>query len=150
METDSGKKLFDFVNMLQQDQKMDSFDNLTDDEKKRYKTSRYMIHRFLSMNPAYAELVNLIQLYPEVPERTHYQFLTKVLPRGKQFNKYVKPGRKKEYANWLVDLVAKHFLVSKYEAEEYLDIYYSKDKKGLRELCEKYGVDKKLLKQAKL
>lgn len=150
MDTDSGKKLFDFVNMIQQDQRIESFDRLTDEEKHRYKTSRYMINRFISMNPAYAELVNLVQMHPSMPERAHYLFLTNVLPKGKQFNKYIKGAKSEKYPEWLVMLVANHFQVSKDEAIEYINIYYHADKLGLRNLCEKYGIDKKTLKSVKL
>lgn len=52
--------------------------------------------------------------------------------------------------SWLVELVAKHYMVSQSEAVTYLDIYYDRDKDGLRELCEKYGIDKKQLKKVKL
>jgi hypothetical protein len=36
------------------------------------------------------------------------------------------------------------------EAITYLEIYYTQNKDGLRELCEKYGIDKKELKKVKL
>jgi len=123
---------------------------LNDTDKKKYKYSRYMMHRFLSMNVNYAPIVNALQKYPNIPDRAHYQFLTNILPRGKQYNKYIKGSKDEKYENWLVELVAKYYQVSKVEAITYLEIYYTQNKDGLRELCEKYGVDKKQLKQAKL
>ena len=109
-----------------------------------------MMHRFLSMNVNYAPIVNALQKYPTIPDRAHYQFLTNILPRGKQYNKYIKGSRSSLYEDWLVELVAKHYQVSKVEATTYLEIYYTQNKDGLRELCEQYGIDKKQLKQAKL
>jgi hypothetical protein len=149
-ETNKGKELFDFLNGITADQTAKFFDTLTDGEKKKYKNSRYMIHRFLSMNVNYAPIVNELQKCTNIPDRAHYQFLTNVLPRGKQYNKYIKGSKDEKYENWLVELVAKHYQVSKVEAITYLEIYYTQNKDGLRTLCEQYGIDKKQLKQAKL
>jgi len=145
-----GKELFDFINMIQQDQRIESFDDMTDAEKKKYKNSRYMIHRFLSMNPAYAQIVNYAQKYTSMPDRVHYMFLTSMIPRARQFNKYIKGSKEEKYETWLVDIVARYFLVSTTEAIQYLDIYYDRNKTALRSLCELHGVDSKLLKKAKL
>lgn len=145
-----GKELFDFVNMIQQDGKLSSYDNLTEVEKKKYKTSRYMIHRFLSMNPAYAPVVNAVQKYTQMPERAHYQFLTGIIPKSRQFNRYIKGSKDDRYETWLVELVASHYNISKVEATTYLDIYYEHDKTALREICTMYGVDPKTLKKVKL
>jgi hypothetical protein len=62
----------------------------------------------------------------------------------------VKAVKETKYEEWLVDLVAKHYNVSQVEAESYLEIYYRDDKEGLRSLCEKYGIDPKVIKKAKL
>lgn len=145
-----GKELFDFINMIYQDQTLESFDGMTDAEKKKYKNSKYMIHRFLSMNPAYAPIVNVIQKYPNIPERAHYMFLVGMLPKGRQFNKYIKGQKEEIYETWLVDLVSKYFNVSLSEATTYLDIYYEHNKGALRLLCELYGIDSKQMKKAKL
>jgi hypothetical protein len=148
--SEKGKELFDFLTAVTTDQSIQFFDGLNDTDKKKYKYSRYMLHRFLSMNVNYAPIVNELQKYPNIPDRAHYQFLTNILPRGKQYNKYVKGSKDEKYEKWLVELVAKHYQVSKVEAITYLEIYYTQDKDGLRQLCEKYGVDKKELKKVKL
>jgi hypothetical protein len=148
--SEKGKELFDFLSAITTDQSMQFFDVLNDADKKKYKYSRYMLHRFLSMNVNYAPVVNELQKYPSIPDRAHYQFLTNILPRGKQYNKYIKGSKDEKYEKWLVELVAKHYQVSKVEAITYLEIYYTQNKDGLRELCEKYGIDKKELKKVKL
>lgn len=148
--SEKGNELFDFLDAITANQSMKFFDELNDADKKKYKYSRYMIHRFLSMNVNYAPIVNELQKYTTIPDRAHYQFLTSILPRGKQYNKYIKGSRDEKYETWLVELVAKHYQVSKVEAITYLEIYYVQNKDGLRELCEKYGIDKKQLKQVKL
>lgn len=149
-DTPKGKELFDFINMIYQDQRLESFDEMTDSEKKKYKNSKYMIHRFLSMNPSYAPIVNTLQKYTNISERAHYMFLSTMLPKGKQFNKYIKGSKDEKYESWLVDLVAKYFSVSSVEATGYLDIYYEQNRGALRLLCEMHGVDLKLIKKAKL
>ena len=149
-ETNKGKELFDFLNGITTDQSTEFFDNLNDAEKKKYKNSRYMLHRFLSMNVNYSQVVNAIQKYSAIPDRAHYLFMTNMLPKGKQYNKYIKGEKDERYETWLVELVAKHFNVSKVEAIQYLEIYYTQNKDALIMLCKNYGIDSKTLKKAKL
>jgi hypothetical protein len=146
------KGLFDFIRIIQEDQRLTSFDELSDVEKKTYKNSKYMIHRFLSMQPSYAPIVNAIQKYTNIPARAHYQFLTSILPKGKQYNKYIKAAtaRGDEYEDWLIQLVVKHYEVSINTAVIYLNIYYASNRDELKTLCETYAVDPKLIKKAKL
>jgi len=149
-QTNKGKELFDFLSGITTDQSKAFFDNLTDAEKKKYKTSRYMIHRFLSMNVNYAQVVNALQQYSNIPDKAHYLFLTSMLPKGKQYNKYIKGDKDERYEAWLVQLVAKHYNVSTVEASQYLDILYSHNKEQLKVLCKSYGIDDKQIKKAKL
>lgn len=144
------KGLFDFVNAVTADQSTKFFDELSDGERKAYKTSRYMMHRFLSMNASYAPVVNILQKYTTMPERAHYLFLTNILPKGKQYNKYIKGERDEKYESWLVDIVAKHYHISTTEAIQYIELYYHSNKSALKELCQMYGADPKLIKKAKL
>jgi hypothetical protein len=141
------KTLFDHINEIYQSQKKNYFDTLDDGEKRTY--SNYMVNRFLSMNIHQLPLVNEIQKY-NLPPDIHYLFFATTIPRGKQYNKYVKSAKAVKYEEWLVTLVAKHYTVSEVEATDYLDIYYDQHKDSLRELCERYGIDKKQLKKAKL
>jgi len=150
IESSKSKELFDFINGITADQSTQFFDTLTEGERKKYKNSRFMIHRFLSMNPNYLPVVNEIQKYTNVPDRAHYLFFTGILPKGRQFNKYIKGDKDEKYPTWLVQLVANHYHVSTKEAIEYVEIYYAQNKKSLRSLCELYGIDSKLLKEAKL
>jgi len=143
----ANKSLFDHINTIYQEQKKNYFSSLTDGDKKTY--SAYMVNRFLSMNIHQLPLVNEIQKY-NIPDENHYLFYATTVPRGKQYNKYVKAAKETKYEEWLVDLVAKHYCVSQVEAISYLEIYYKDDKSALRSLCEKYGVDPKIIKKAKL
>lgn len=149
-KVNKGKELFDFINMIYQDQTSESFDALSEVERKRYKASRYMIHRFLSMNPHYAPIVNEIQKYYAIPDRAHYLFLANIIPKGRQFNKYIKGDKDEKYPSWMVDIMSKHYMVSKAEAIQYIEILYKQDKEALKQLLQLYGVDSKELKKAKL
>lgn len=144
------KELFDFIEGITQNQTIEFFDELTDDEQKKYKNSRYMMHRFLSMNSNYLPVVNEIQKYSGIPDRCHYLFLTNILPKGKHFHKYIKGAKDEKYESWLVNIVAKHFNISVKESIEYIELYYLHDREGLRRICEKYGIDNKTLKKVKL
>ena len=115
------KTLFDHINAIYLDQKKNYFAGLDDGEKRTY--SNYMVNRFLSMNIHQLPLVNEIQKY-NLPSDVHYLFLATTIPRGKQYNKYVKAAKETKYEEWLVDLVAKHYNVSQVEATSYLEIYY--------------------------
>lgn len=148
--TQQGKELFQFLDGIYTDQTSEFYDELTDAEKKKYRYARYMMHRFLSMKPEYAPIVNALQMYSGIPDRAHYLFLANVIPRGKQFNKYVKGSKDEKYEKWLVELVGKHYYVSKAEAIQYLEIYYQSNKSALKDLCQLYGIDPKLTKKAKL
>jgi hypothetical protein len=145
--TNKSKGLFDHVDAIYTNQKIDYFDTLTEADKKTY--SNYMVNRFLSMNSHQIPFVNEIQKY-NIDSKTHYLFFSQILPKGKQFNKYIKKTKEVKYEEWLVDIVTNHFSVSKLEAEEYLEIYYKQNKSSLRMLCEAYGIDSKKIKKAKL
>lgn len=146
---DTPKTPFDHVDEICLGKKKNYFDTLSEEEKKSY--NKYMVNRILSMNVHQLPLVDLVQRY-SIPSEQHYLLYRYVIPRGKQWNKYIKKQKdvSEKYEQWLIDLVAKHYEVSKVEAITYLDIYYAKDKLGLRELCEKYAIDSKQLKKAKL
>lgn len=140
---DKKMDLFGFINAIYMDQTSQFFDNLSDGDKKQYRYSRYMIHRFLSMNPHYLPLVNELQKYSQIPDRSHYLFLANIVPRGRQFYKYIKGSKEEKYESWLVELIAKHYNVSKNEAIQYIEILNKKDKKELKVICEMYGIDMK-------
>lgn len=141
------KTLFEHIDAIYQYQKPDYFSTLNDADIRTY--SNYMVNRFLSMNMHQLPIVNEIQKYNISPE-VHYLFYSNVLPRGKQYNKYVKAKKEHKYEPWVIELVAKYYEVSQDEAMTYIELYQMHDKEGLKELCRKYGVDDKTIKKAKL
>ena len=141
------KGLFDHIDAIYTNQSTDYFTSLSDADKKSY--NNYMVNKFLSMNPHQLPFVNELQKYTLTPE-LHYAFFSRVIPKGKQFNKYIKGKKENDYDAWLVDLVREHYGVSSAEATDYLDIFYKHNKAELRGLCQMYGKEEKLIKKAKL
>lgn len=146
--TPKKRGLFDHVNSIFADQSIDYYDKLSEADKKTF--SNYMVNRFISMNWNYVEVVNeLQQYYGEVGPREVYLFYSQILPKGRQFNRYIKANKERQYEDWLVGLVGNHFSVSHREAEEYLDIYMATvdGRQQLRALMELYGIELRLIRK---
>jgi hypothetical protein len=146
------KTLFDHINHIFEQQKISYFDELEESDKKTYNV--YMVSRFISMNPDYLPIVNELQQYwGQIGPRESYLFFSQALPKKKQFNKYIKSTKDaSDYEDWVVKLVAKHYMVSTSNAEEYLRTYYGSvtGKEALKELLSGYGIDPKQLRKAHL
>ena len=99
-----------------------------------------MIHRFLSMKMEWVELVNELQKYNLQPKEL-YKLYTNILPKGKQWLKYIKRRNQMEHPNWLINIVANDMEVSKKEAKEMIEMYYLTEGGMLElgELCKKVG-----------
>jgi hypothetical protein len=120
---------------------------LSEMDKKSF--SPFMINRFLSMNMDFIELVNELQRYTVgqlTPEQT-YKLLSDILPKQKQFNKYIKGKKEDQYNSDLVNLVRKHFDISQKESLEYLDLFYQDRLITLKEIVKKYGKTDKQVEQ---
>jgi hypothetical protein len=107
-----------------------------------------MINRFISMRMEYVEVANELQkYYNQIGPRESYLFYSQLLPKGRQWNKYIGKSSGSHHPDWLVELIAKHFYVSQHEAESYLDIYRASEegKESLKEICMLYGIDPRKL-----
>jgi len=145
------KSLFDHIKAVTQFQDPKYWDKLEDDDKKTW--SNYMVHRFLSMNPDWIEVLSEIQPYTQVLEpKQLYLALIGILPKGRYFLKYTKGKKSEKYESWLVDLLINEFMCSTKEAEDYCEILYStkEGKENIKYICEKYGIDKKQITKLKL
>lgn len=146
----SGNKgLFDHVTHITQKQTKGYWDSLNETEKKQW--SNYMIHRFLSMKMEYVDVVNEIQRYNLKPKDL-YKLYTNVLPKKKEWLRYVKGKKTMKYEKWVVEIVAKHYESSLSEAREYLDVFYSteQNKANLKTILQKYGSDPKEIRKLNL
>jgi hypothetical protein len=107
------KGLFDHINAITKDQDPKYWDKLDDADKKTW--SNWLIIRYMSMNPDWVEMVAEIQPYiQEAPPKAVYKALIGVIPKGKTYLRYMKGKSVKDYEQWIIDLVAKWFMVSIY------------------------------------
>ena len=103
------RELFDHIKWITEKQTEDYWETLNDTEKKRW--SNYMINRFLSMKMDWISFVNEVQQYNLKP-RDLYRLYIDILPKGKQWLRYVKRKKKMNYSNWLLEIIIKDFKVS--------------------------------------
>ena len=143
------KSLFDHIKEITSVQKPNYWDTLSDGDKKTW--SNYMVHRFLSMKMDWIELVNELQKYNLKPKEL-YKIYTNILPKGKQWLKYIKGVSDMKYPNWLVNLIVNENKVSKKEAVDAIDMYYLTEGGMLElgQLAQKWGVEPKKIEEAGL
>ena len=143
------KTLFDHIKQITNVQNQNYWENITDADKKTW--SNYMVHRFLSMKMDWVELVNELQKYNLKPKEL-YKLYTNVLPKGKQWLKYIKGVSDMKYPNWLVNLIVNENKVSKKEAVDAIDMYYLTEGGMLElgQLAQKWGVEPKKIEEAGL
>jgi len=101
------------------------------EEDKSY--SPYMINRFISMSNIYIPIVNEINRF-QVPNVIHFQYMASVLPKRKQFFKYMK--KKKEDNNFEsnIECLSKYYEIGRKEAENYLNIMSKEQMKEISDL----------------
>jgi hypothetical protein len=103
----------------------------------------YMVHRFLSMNPDYIELVNEVQTLPPSNKKQIYSIYREYIPKNNKWSKYVKSSSK-EFDKDLILQLKKHFNVSVREIKDYLKIL---DKKEVQSILNKQGLEEKEIKK---
>lgn len=145
------KTLFDHITNVTSVQSLTYWDRLEDADKKTW--SNYMVHRFLSMNPDWIEILSEIQPYTQTLEpKQLYLALIGILPKGRYYMRYIKGKKANKYESWLVDLLKQEFNSSLREAEDYCEILYAtkEGRENIKYICEKYGIDKKQITKLKL
>jgi hypothetical protein len=135
------KGLFDHINHITSNQTKDYWNTLTESDKKTW--SNYMINRFLSMKMEWTDFVNEIQKLKLAPHQL-YLVYSNVLPKGKQYLKYIKKKKQTIYNTQVIQKVSEYFEISQSESEDYLKLL---SKEQIRELVSKYGYTDKELKQ---
>ena len=103
----------------------------------------YMVHRFLSMNPNYIELVNEIQILPPTNKKQIYSIYREYIPKNNKWSKYVKSSTKEPDKDLTLQL-KKCFNVSVREIKDYLKIL---DKKQIQSILIKQGLEEKEIKK---
>jgi len=113
------------------------------------KWNSYMIHRYLSMNMDYIDIVNYVQKINPQSKKQIYTIYREMIPKRKLWLKYIKNEKKKNYQE-LAEYVAEYFECSLGEADHYIDILGG----GVRSILWDMGVEEKeaekLINKAKL
>lgn len=103
----------------------------------------YMVHRFLSQNEDFLELVNEVQTLPPQNKKEIYSIYVEYIPKNNKWSKYIKSKIKERNKDLLLHL-KDHFEVSVREVKEYL---YLLDNEQLVRILSNRGLDKKEIKQ---
>ena len=136
------KSLFDHIKQITAVQSPNYWNDISDEDKKSW--SNYMVNRFLSMKSDWIDLVNEVQKYPLEPKEL-YKVYTSILPKKKQWLRYIKGDKKMKYPTWVYEMVSKHLQCSMRESADAVDMY-DISMGGQAELADilfKYGVEKK-------
>lgn len=99
----------------------------------------YMIHRFMSMNKDYIEVVNYVQEMPPQKKRMIYNIYREFIPRNNQWNKYIK-SKIKQPSKELLEKLSSYWECSRIEAKDYMNLL---DTKQIRRILEDQGLEKK-------
>jgi len=90
--------------------------------------NNWMINRFLSMDPDYCEVVNIVQKNTWQMSGEHlYNLYKDLIPKQYKFLKYIKAKNKIEYDDEEVYAIRDYFEVSKKEAKEYINMMSRED-----------------------
>jgi hypothetical protein len=103
----------------------------------------YMIHRFLSQNEEFLELVNEVQSLPPQNKKQIYSIYIEFIPQNKKWNKYIK-SQIKERNKDLIYHLKDYFKISTREVKDYL--YLLEDEYIIRILTNR-GLDKNEIKK---
>lgn len=150
-ETKSAKTLFDHIKAITQDQKVDYWDTLSDQDRKTW--SNYMILRFLSMKYDWLPLLSELQfLLQNLPPKQMYATLIDLLPKGREYLKYINGKKSTKHPDWLVGCMKKRFECTEKQAIEYLEILYAIEngQSEIKKIAEDFGIDPKEIKKLKL
>jgi hypothetical protein len=145
------KQLFDHLAAITEGKDPKYVDKLSNEDLKTW--SNYMLTRFLSMKPEWVEIVATLQPLTETMQpREFYKTYMGILPRGKQYLRYMKGKREERYESFLIDVLKTEYKCSIKEANEYAEILYSttEGRKTIADLCVRYGIVKKDITKLKL
>tara|TARA_B110000977_G_scaffold199918_1_gene288713 strand:+ start:3958 stop:4371 length:414 start_codon:yes stop_codon:yes gene_type:complete len=102
----------------------------------------YMIHRFMSMNPDYLELVNEAQKIMPQNKKEIYSIYREYIPKNNKWNKYIKSNIKK-LNNELVEHLSSYWECSKNEVKEYMEFLGNDE---ILRILTSMGLEKKQIK----
>jgi len=131
----STKTLFDWLNEITITKTLP--ENLSEESWDSFNS--YMVHRYLSMNIDYIDIVNYVQKINPQNKQQIYTIYREMIPKQKVWLKYVKPS-KKQRPQSVAEYVAKYYECSLGEADHYIDIIREP---GVRSILWEMGIDQK-------
>ena len=126
-------KFFDWLEEITY--KKSPTNSFTDEDWSKF--SSFLIHRYISMNPDYLEVVNEIQLFSGNDKKQIYAAYRDILPKQKQWLKYI-GSKKSESENTNIKHLAKYFECSEKEASEYANLI---GEEGVQYYIQKMGIN---------
>lgn len=142
------KTLFDHIKQITSKSNTNYYNNLSEEDKKTY--SVYMIHRFLSMNSDWTEIVNEIQKYSQQLKNSGiHRIYDEIIPKSKIFLTYIKASKEKKYNQDVLNILKKYYELGELQVKEYYDIFIKTDegKRQLLDIVKMYGVQEKEYKK---
>ena len=123
--------------------KKKAWSEYTDTDHKKF--SPFIVNRWLSMRMELIEVINQLQKYTIglLSPRDTYRLYHGLLPAQRTFAKYIKGKKEDKYNTDLVSQIADHYLVSKTEAIDYVELM---PKDSCSALLSKYGYNQKEIK----
>jgi len=103
----------------------------------------YFIHRVLSMNPDYLELVNEVQTILPQNKKEIYSIYKEFIPKNNKWSKYIKSTTKTK-SKELISYLKGYWECSNKEALEYYNLL---DKSEIVSILNSIGLNKKDIKQ---
>jgi hypothetical protein len=103
----------------------------------------YMVHRFLSMNMSYIDIVNFVQNINPQNKKEIYTIYREMIPKRKIWNKYIKNQNKKD-SKELAKIIANKLSIGSDEASSYIPVL---GKEGITEILGDLGFEKKEIKK---
>ena len=92
------------------------------------------------MKPEWITFVNDVQKYPLKPKEL-YKVYADILPKKRQWLKYIKGDKKMKYPTWVYEIVAKHLQCSIRESNDAVEMYEisAGGQAELKDILMKYG-----------
>ena len=110
----------------------------------------YMVHRFLSMNKYYIDIVNYVQKMNPQSKKEIYTIYREMIPKKKLWLKYLKKESKTNTKK-ISEYIGEYMEVGLREANDYISIL---GKKGIKNILHSMGIEdkeiKKILKESKI
>ena len=110
----------------------------------------YMVHRFLSMNKYYIDIVNYVQKMNPQSKKEIYTIYREMIPKKKLWLKYLKKESKTNTKK-ISEYIGEYMEVGLREANDYISIL---GKEGIKNILSSMGIEdkevKKIIKESKI